>query len=222
MKKILAFDNTVYKFNILEDNISIDEELINSVLNEFKKPEVVNSKECSTDKGLEFGNCYSTFETSAQSFFDLKGTEKIMKFIKSKLIEVSLDLNFKNHKNSKLCIDWMNLFEYMSYAKIHSHLDEKNGFEERLVVVFYLLAPENSSKLLIIDDRSYNTPSAKKILGNFLDRRSPFEIPEEKIYPIEVTTGDVLIHKVQVPHAVSYHLDKKSPRISVVMEFKMN
>jgi hypothetical protein len=81
---------------------------------------------------------------------------------------------------------------------------------QKVVVIFYLQAPKDSASLLVIKNtRDYSTMGV-----------SPFTIPQNEIYSVPVTTGDLIIHKVDLPHAIDKHLNTE-PRLCLVMEFQL-
>lgn len=212
--KISAFTNEIYKMNIVEDGIIIPNSWIEAVLVEFSKPEVKEMQDCTLDTGLNTkGYCYSTFNIPVKSFFDLPGTEAVMEWTKQQIISVAPDMGFDNVSSANLTINWMNIMTKGSFVNCHTHHDDgEEDAPRKLVAILYLQAPENSAKLVVIDD-------VKDYTGEFRGV-PPSEIPKEECFEIPVTTGDLLVHKVAVPHAVSEHLNDE-PRLCLVMEFQV-
>jgi hypothetical protein len=213
MQKITAFNNDVYKFNIFDDGLQIPNEWISSAMEELQKPEVQKSQSCNLDKGTDYGGIlWSTFETPAESFFSFAQTEELLGWIKEKAIPVAPALGFDECKSADLTIDWMNVMYRNSFGNCHTHDDiYETHTTKKVVTIFYLQAPENSSDLLVVKNtKDYSTMGV-----------SPFTIPDDEIFPIKVKTGDLLIHTVDLPHAVSKH-NTDVPRLCLVMEFQYN
>lgn len=209
MEKITAFGYDIYKANLFDDDKNIPEHLITLALYELSRKEVQATQSCNLDKGGP-GICLSTFETPANSFFSFPESSKLLDWIKIKVLEVSSMLGFKNCSSADLTVDWMNVMYKHSFGNCHTHDDDNEPDTARKVVaVFYLKAPENSAKLLAIKNtRDY---SARGI--------DPNTIPQDEIVEIEVKSGDLVIHKVDMPHAVSTHLSDDT-RLCLVMEFR--
>jgi hypothetical protein len=212
MNKIEAFDNIIYKFNIVDDGINIPAQWSLFALKELNEPRVLSNQSCNLDKGsINGGMLWSTFETPAKSFFTFPESSKLLNWVKEKAIEVAPFLGF-NCKTIDLTIDWMNVMYKGSFGNCHTHDDESEpDTAKKVVAIFYLQAPENSSNLLVVKKtKDYSSMGV-----------SPFTIPEDEIYPITVKTGDLILHKVDLPHAMSEHKNF-DPRIVVVMEFRYN
>lgn len=216
MKELVAFNNSIYKFNIFDDEIEVSDQWnqwIKSALEELEKPEVQQNQSCNLDKGVEEGGVvWSTFETPAKSFFTFFQSEKLLNWIKEKLVLVAPHLGFGNCQAADLTIDWMNVMYRNSFGNCHTHDDiEEADTAHKVVTIFYLQAPKSSSELLVIK----NTKDYSSMGVN------PFTIPEDEIFPISVNAGDLLIHKVDLPHAVGKH-NNDMPRLCLVMEFRYN
>jgi len=212
MKKITAFDNTIYKFNLFEDGLTIPDNWIDDSVKELTNPTVLANQSCNLDKGsVDGGMLWSTFEAPARSFFSFLESEKLLNWIKEKVILIAPELGFKS-SSVKLTIDWMNIMYKGSFGNCHTHDDiSEPTTEKKAVAIFYLRAPENSSDLLVIKNtRDYSSMGV-----------SPFTIQDDEIFPIQITTGDLIIHKVDLPHAMSVH-QNAIPRIVVVTEFEYN
>lgn len=214
MEKISAFTNDIYRANIAEAGLAIPAEWIDAVMTEFNKPEVKEMQDCGLDTGLNTkGICYSTFNIPVKSFFELEGTDKILDWTKEQIVAVAPKYGFDNVQSAELAINWMNIMTKESFVNCHTHHDDgEEGTLRKLVAILYLQAPEDSAKLVIIDN-------LKDYTGEFRGV-PPRDIPEAERFPIAVTTGDLLIHRVAVPHAVSEHLND-IPRLCLVMEFQV-
>jgi hypothetical protein len=212
MTTITAFDNTIYKFNIIDDGLSIPSAWAKFALEELKRPEILSNQSCNLDKGsIDGGMLWSTFETPANSFFSFPETDTLLIWIKSKIKQLAPNFGFTG-ESIDVTIDWMNVMYKGSFGNCHTHDDESEPDTTRkLVAIFYLQSPENSSDLLVVKKtKDYSSMGV-----------SPFTIPEDEIYPIKVKTGDLIIHKVDLPHAMSKHMND-IPRLVVVMEFRYN
>jgi hypothetical protein len=212
MKKIEAFDNIVYKCNIFDDNLSIAQNWVDLATAEITKPEVLLHQSCNLDKGsIDGGMLWSTFETTAKSFFSFPDSDILLQWIKQKVTQVAPEFGFTNNQSAELTIDWMNIMYKNSFANCHTHDDESEpDTAQKVVVIFYLHAPKDSASLLVVKNtRDYSSMGV-----------SPFTIPQDEIYPVLVTTGDLIIHKVDLPHAIDKHLSNE-PRLCLVMEFRV-
>jgi hypothetical protein len=212
MKKIIAFDNTIYKFNLFDDGLTIPDNWVQDAVGELTNPIVLENQSCNLDKGSTNGGMlWSTFEAKANSFFSFSKSDILFKWVEEKIILLAPALGF-NSSSVKLTIDWMNIMYKGSFGNCHTHDDVSELTSQRKVVaIFYLRSPENSSDLLVIKNtQDYSSMGV-----------SPFTIPTDEIFPIQVTTGDLLIHTVDLPHAMSVH-QNSIPRLVVVMEFEYN
>jgi hypothetical protein len=212
MKKIEAFDNTIYKFNILEDGLPMSSSWVELALIEVTKSEIITHQSCNLDKGsIDGGVLWSTFETPAKSFFSFPDSDRLLTWVKQKILQVSPAFGFTNNQSAELTINWMNIMYKNSFGNCHTHHDESEpDTAQKVVAIFYLQAPKDSASLLVVKNtRDYSTMGV-----------SPFTIPADEIYPIPVTTGDLIIHKVDLPHAIDKHLSEE-PRLCLVMEFRV-
>lgn len=213
-EKITAFGETAYKLNIADDGLDIPEAWIQSVIQVFDDPRTQDNVDCARDLDVTAkGHCYSTFGVPVMSFFSLPGTDKILTWVKQQIVDVAPELGFDNVKSAELTIDWMNIMTKGAFANVHTHYDEgEDGAPRKLVAILYLQAPENSSKLIVVDNRKDYSGQARG--------ESITDIPVDQQFEISVTTGDLLIHKVAVPHGVSEHFND-TPRLCLVMEFQL-
>jgi len=213
MTKIIAFNSPLYKFNIFEDGLEILKSWVISAQEELEKSEVISHQSCNLDKGKEDGGTlWSTFETPAKSFFSFPESNKLLSWVKQKAVEIAPDLGFINCQSVDLNIDWMNIMYENSFGNCHTHHDiNELDTKRKIVAIFYLQAPSNSAKLLAIKNtKDYSSMGV-----------SPFTIADDEIIPIDVNTGDLIIHKTDMPHAISKH-NNIEPRICLVMEFSFN
>jgi len=206
MKKIIAFGNTIYKFNLFEDGLTMFDNWTTDAVKELTNSTVIADQSGNLDKG---GMLWSTLETPAKSFFSFLESERLLDWIKEKIILVAPELGFKS-SSVKLTIDWMNIMYKGSFGNCHIHDDiSESTAGKTAVAIFYLKVPENSSDLLIVNNtKDYSSTGA-----------NPLTIPEDEIFPIQVTTGDLIVHKSNLPHAMSVHQNVK-PRLVIVMEFE--
>ena len=211
MEKITAFNNSIYKFNIEDDNLNVLDTWIESAKYELNRPEIFSQQFCISDKGTDGEvTIWSTFGTPVKSFFDFEKSEILLNWVKQKTHEISPELGFNNYHSVDLTIDWMNIMYKNSFGNCHTHDDvSEPDTKQKIVAIFYLQAPENSADFLVIKNtKDYSSMGI-----------SPFTIPKQEIFPIRIKTGDLIIHKVDLPHAVDRHtLDE--PRICLVMEFR--
>jgi hypothetical protein len=213
MEKISAFGYSIYKFSILDDNIEIPSTWTSSALREINKPEVRLNQSCNLDKGSvdDQTAVWSTFETPANSFFSFKDSEVLLEWVTKKVVESAPHLGFTTPTSAFLTIDWMNVMYKGSFGNCHTHSDiNEPDTRNKVVAIFYLSAPKDSADLLVLENtRQYCERGI-----------SPFSVPQDEMAAVSVSTGDLIVHKVDLPHAVSEHLSN-DPRLCLVMEFRI-
>lgn len=210
-EKISAFGYEIYKFNLFNDGKHIQEDWIDLALKELKDPNVRDNQSCNLDKNSVSGETlvWSSFETPARSFFDFQNSEMLLEWIVEKVHSVAEHFDLDSIYKPQLTIDWMNVMYKGSFGNCHTHDDDSDPNSlKKVVAVFYLHAPDNSADLLILKN-------TRRYCEMGIDPRS---IPNEEIFPVSVKTGDLVIHKVDLPHAVGEH-KSDDHRLCLVMEF---
>jgi hypothetical protein len=190
---IEAFGHKLLKFKVpleLYDSKSLNEDIDDLFNTEFIKTIGSISPE---QRGIGYSTCHLENNSSVTNLTDIS---LLIDYITGIIVE-----NFYQNPNQQIFYPriWINkIFKHCS-GTCHIHSDsDVDG-----VVIFYYSSPKNSSKLIVLKDN---------IEGEV--REEHFNIS----HFIDVSTGDLLIHKNDVPHAVSEHLNDE-PRICFIFEF---
>jgi hypothetical protein len=144
------------------------------------------------------GKAYSTVGLSNRCILNLSEINPLIDYISASILKGFYgDFDC----NKKILYDrmWINKMYKNCSAICHVH----NGDYNDGSAIFYYNVPKNGSKLIIL----------KNDIGGEVKKC------HEKIsYHILVETGDLIIHKKEVPHAVSKHMNN-IPRICFVFDF---
>jgi hypothetical protein len=138
------------------------------------------------------GEIYSSIDNGGYNFFDLPDADGILSIMTEAVMEHKIDLGFPDATDASLTVHWVNIMYKGSGVVIHDHLSDTDDNSKKVVAILYLQAPENSAKLVTVTDNIET--------------------------PIEVATGDFLIHDVEMLHYVSEH-KSDIPRICIATEF---
>jgi hypothetical protein len=131
----------------------------------------------------------------------LQETHPLVDWIISQIMTVD-KFKFKNSNTFNFTRHWANRMHKDSSGLCHTHMDTNTDY----VAIFYLEVPPNSSDLVVVNNGKEGS--------NYLD------YDEKDRHHINVESGTLIIHKSDVPHAVSIH-NSKYPRTCLVFEFKM-
>ena len=143
-------------------------------------------------------------EQSIEQFYKINNFFKLYSWISKQILTVSDSLGFVESNNTvKVNIEriWANKMFKGSSGQCHIHqLKNKHSG----IAVFYVDAPENSAKLVVIPNGKQETKIE--------------EYKKEECEYIDVMSGNLIVHPSTLPHAVSTHNSDK-PRICIVIEF---
>jgi len=143
----------------------------------------------------QLGNVVTT-SWRPNALVSLKGYKELINCLWP-YFSIARDSIYKDPGDIKIKRAWLNVMHKNSFGLSHVH--GTTG----LVGVFYLNAPLNSGKFVIINDN--------KLLA------SEKEFPEEKKYYIDATPFTFICHSNTVFHAVSEHHSDIS-RVSIIIE----
>lgn len=190
MEKINCFDYVLYK-STCEESIYKNAALLESVNTILMQNSNVNNP--SERQGAAISSVGSEF-----NILHLNQTHELANWIISQILDIdeykskgSITIDFIRH--------WANRIYKGCSGLCHTHTDHVDG-----VAIFYLDVPDNSSDLVIIRNGKEDS--------NYIDYSD-----NDKIH-IPVSSGTLLIHKPDVPHAVSIH-NSKDPRTCLIFEF---
>jgi len=174
---------------------------------------VYNTESTYAKNLLKRGNL-TTSVYQEENFKRVIGYQLLEKVLQPAIIEAR-GLLFEEMKisNFRLRRSWHNINYKNSYVESHAHTPKswltndnisENTNYEMLVCVFYLEAPENSGKLAIINDKTWNM--------------LPLDFEQDKVHYITVKPNMLVCHKHDLLHAVSEHLSDDR-RICIIFEY---
>jgi hypothetical protein len=192
----------IFDYEIIKDKVPLqlyeNEELSQGIIEIFKSKFILEEGTHSPEKNNEG---YSTCGLGNHFVTDLKNINPLINYISDIIMK-----NFYNYahipRDKKIFYTrmWINKIHKNCSGKIHTHEGHNDG-----TAIFYYKVPENGSKLII--------SKYKKDIDQIeqTNENNVFEY-------IDVKTGDLIIHKRDVPHGVSEHLNTE-PRICFVLDF---
>lgn len=190
MEKIKCFEYELYKSEC-DEFIYKDKLLLEAI-------ETVLSQNSNINRPSERQGTAITSVGSEFNVLHLDQTHNLANWIISQILEIdeykskgSITIDFIRH--------WANRIYEGCSGLCHTHTDNVDG-----VAIFYLDVPVGGSDLIIIKDGKENSDHL-----HYSDN--------DKFY-IPVKSGNLLIHKSDVPHAVSIH-KSKDPRTCLIFEF---
>lgn len=194
MKKIPAFKHNLYSFNIHSPEI---DQLKESLDNMFNHPKIKYGHY----RGEEMiGHGRSTISTP-NSINSLPGMDFLLKSVKDCIRELDPS---KTKEKYEIVFEniWTNRNFKGSTVKVHRHPESLEN-----VCIFYIDVPEEGcADLVVLEKGVTQTPLS--------------DYPEDtKIY-INVSKGDLIIHKPNVLHAVSEH-KSDYPRTCIILNYFM-
>lgn len=133
----------------------------------------------------------------------INNVEELIHYVSEVIMKSFFKKDFYTHKVVMTNM-WMNKIYLNSKVRCHTH--EKRENIKSGVAIFYLNAPKNGSKLIIL----------KNDIGNNFVTDEHLDIS----HYLKVDSGDLIIHSSDVPHAVSTHLNIE-PRICLVFDFSL-
>jgi hypothetical protein len=182
----------------------INHDIASAVDKIFALPEVQNR-----ERGADWDSHYGKGETSEVNPYlgpaHIPGASNLIQWIKSSCVCALSAYNITAN-DVKITRSWMNRMNQGSQGRCHVHTGKDIlGLTESpdLVAIFYVNNPENGSKLVIVKDGVAGT--------------LPSDIPESNKIYITPNSGDLVIHRPEVYHAVSEHCNS-DPRICFVFQ----
>lgn len=172
-----------------------NEELLNK-LNYVLTYPVVREDIAHEQRGV--GN--TTLGLPGVSTFNIREARPLTTWIKEKIVDASEYFMGKRCENLKFSRNWANITYRDSSVACHYHNLKKNFH----VAIFYLQLPPGSSDLVFVKDGE-----EKKEIADF---------PLEKIQPVNVQEGELLIHKGDCWHGTTVH-HSDTPRIVLPFDF---
>ena len=143
------------------------------------------------------GNALSTVSSDI-NVLHMPETHPLFEWIVSQVMTIK-EYETKNRYSLNVTRHWANRIFKDCSGLCHTHPPRVDG-----VAIFYLKVPDNGSKLVIID--------------NGTDGSKYLDYTKEKCHYISVKSGTLVIHKPNVPHAVSIH-NSEDPRTCLIFEF---
>jgi hypothetical protein len=189
MEKIKFFDYELYK-STCEESIYRDPMLTEAVDNILTKNAADRIHE-------QQGNAISSVGSDF-NILHLEQTYNLASWIISQILEID-EYKSKGSTTIDFIRHWANRIYEGCSGLCHTHTRNVDG-----VAIFYLDVPDGGSNLVIINNGEENS--------NYLN------YDEKDRHHIGVESGTLLIHKPDVPHAVSIH-KSKDPRTCLIFEF---
>ena len=131
---------------------------------------------------------------------ELPGSEKLISWIRERIIESTDSLGYKDVTDITFGRTWINLMFEGCEGACHDHNEAGSG-----VAIFYANVPKNSSDLVLVEGGVNNTKLS--------------DYDPSQCFPIQLTSGDLVIHDPLLPHAVTRH-NNQEPRICFIFEFR--
>ncbi len=189
----------MFNYEIIKHKVSLylynDDFLKKDIENTFNSKFVLNNGIFSSEI---IGKGYSTCGLGSVFVTGLTNIDPLLNHIS----QIILKEFYNNTKNSKILYTrmWMNKIYKNCSGKCHTHEGDNDG-----TAIFYFNVPDNGSKLIILKNKIDSDVTEKhKDISHYVD----------------VKTGDLILHRKNVPHAVSEHMSD-DPRICFIFDFKL-
>lgn len=193
MEEIKCFDYVLYK-SCSDENLYKDPDLV-SAINKILETTYANS----TTPSERIGEAISTVGSDF-NILHLSETHRLAEWIISQIMNID-EFKSKNSNTFDFTRHWANRIYKDCNGLCHTHPKDADA-----VAIFYLDVPLESSDLVVINNGVENT--------NYLD------YDDNNRHHINVESGTLIIHKPDVPHAVSIH-NSTDPRTCLIFEFKI-
>lgn len=191
MEEIKCFDYTLYKSQC-DSSVYEDNDLLLAI------DELLSSEHAKrTDPSERQGTALSTVG-SEFNVLHMSQTHNLISWIISQIMTIE-EYKSKNSNAFDFTRHWANRIFKDCSGLCHTHPSNADG-----VAIFYLNVPDNGSELVIIDKGNEHS--------KYLDYTT------EQRHHINVNSGTLIIHKPNVPHAVSIH-NSEDPRTCLIFEF---
>lgn len=198
MNTVNAFGHTIHITHCDHPDYYTNSDLVHGVERIFSLPEIQNRP-----RGADWDSHYGQGETSEilpmLGPANIPGATQLTAWVLEQCSQVL-------GAPARVDRSWMNRLNTGSQGRCHRHLGvDKPGMQQTpdLVAIFYVNNPAGGSNLVIVNDG---------IAGQL-----PSDMPESNKYYIRPSTGDLVMHRPDVWHAVSEHLADK-PRICFVYQ----
>ena len=205
-KKNIIIDNQLIEikiFKIFEHEIikcKISKYLYESLRLKKSIDEVFNLEQVLNASGIQEqnGKIVSTIGLGSEYVINLQDIFPLLTFISSIILKV---IYGDENTSQKIYYRrmWMNKMYKDCSVKCHDHLGMSDG-----TAIFYYEVPVDGGELII--------------LKNSIDEDISSEHDDIAHY-MKVETGDLIIHRCDVPHAISKHMSN-NPRISFIFDFE--
>ena len=195
MEEINCFDYKLYKSQC-DESIYKDANLnraVNTLLS------TVQAKDTNPDERQ--GSAISTVGAE-HNLLHYNETHTLAQWVISQIMEID-EYKSKNSSTFDFTRHWANRIYKDCSGLCHTHVGNPNP---DAVAIFYLDVPLDGSNLVIINNGQEDS--------NYLD------YDEKDRHHINVESGTLIIHKPDVPHAVSIH-NSTDPRTCLIFEFKI-
>ena len=193
MKEINCFDYKLYKSQC-DESIYKDANLTSAIDKLLKTTHAKN-----TTPSERIGDAVSTVGSDF-NILHLAETHTLAEWVISQIMDID-EYKSKNSNTFDFTRHWANQIYKDCNGLCHTHPKEADA-----VAIFYLDVPPGGSDLVIINNGKENS--------NYLD------YDEKDRHHINVESGTLIIHKPDVPHAVSIH-NSTDPRTCLIFEFKI-
>lgn len=194
-EKLKIFDHFIIKHKVpdyLFDSKSLKLDVEKLFDNEFITKREDNSPEI-------YGEAYTTCGFDSKLVTNLTDIDILLQYINTFILYSHRSESVGNKKVIYSRV-WANKVYKGCSGKCHAHGGDIDG-----TAIFYYISPPNGSNLIVLKE---------KIEGLVLDKHKDIS------HHIEVVTGDLIIHKKDVYHAISRHLSDDS-RICFVFDYKL-
>lgn len=130
---------------------------------------------------------------------ELPGSNNLIKWVKEKIIMSSGAFGQPDATDISFGRTWINLMFEGCEGRCHIHKDAGSG-----VAIFYANVPTGGSDLVLIEGG--------------VDSSKIEDYDPKLCFPIQLNSGDLVIHDPLLPHSVSKHTSQE-PRICLIFEF---
>lgn len=196
MIAINVFDTPVVLHHCHDKEIYANSSIKQSVEFVFSLDEVRSNVDQS-QIGNGFSTCglYNKFPLTS-----MVGSENLTEWVARKILESATHFGFDNVSKVEFTRTWANVIYLNCEGTCHTHPNTVDG-----VAILYHKVPDKGSELAFIKNGIVNTKIE--------------QYNESDVFKQRVLTGDMIIHKPSIPHAVTKHYSQK-PRICFIYEFK--
>lgn len=195
MEKINCFNYELYRAQC--DELIYKDTALNQAVNLLLS--TVEAKD--TDPEERQGSAVSTVGAE-HNLLHYSETHNLANWVISQIMDID-EFKSKNSNTFDFTRHWANRIYKDCSGLCHTHTGNP---DPDAVAIFYLDVPNDSSDLVVINNGKENS--------NYLD------YDEEDRHHINVQSGTLIIHKPDVPHAVSIH-NSTEPRTCLIFEFKI-